>query len=287
VTVSSNSERVVDLARAEWGAWKQLFEASPLFLRYEISGTSAARPPQTQFHADQHLFSFTADAQNFSVGDLNARRGTAWLSPGAIGDAAYFSYHFLESLALLMLTSLHFTPFHASCVAREGRGVLLCGDSGAGKSSLAYACARRGWTYLSDDSSYLLRRAADPTAVGHSHRIRFLADAPNLFPELAGYPTILRANAKTGFDLRTESLGIKTAPCARVDRIIVLHRGGARGLAPMEKSALLQICEPMFHWWTPPIAAEQRASFERIVAASSLLALEYSDLDSAVDLLES
>jgi hypothetical protein len=40
---------------------------------------------------------------------------------------------------------------HAAAVALDGRLVLLAGPSGAGKTTLALALARAGWTYFGDD----------------------------------------------------------------------------------------------------------------------------------------
>ena len=40
---------------------------------------------------------------------------------------------------------------HAAVVARGDTGLLLCGPSGVGKSSLTIALLDRGWAYLSDD----------------------------------------------------------------------------------------------------------------------------------------
>jgi len=40
---------------------------------------------------------------------------------------------------------------HASCVARDGAGVLLLGPSGAGKSDLALRLLDRGFTLVADD----------------------------------------------------------------------------------------------------------------------------------------
>jgi serine kinase of HPr protein (carbohydrate metabolism regulator) len=46
---------------------------------------------------------------------------------------------------------------HASCVAKDGRAVLLCGRSGAGKSDLALRLIDRGATLVSDDYTVLKR----------------------------------------------------------------------------------------------------------------------------------
>ena len=44
---------------------------------------------------------------------------------------------------------------HASCVARDGRAVLLCGASGSGKSDLALRLIEAGWQLVADDQTRL------------------------------------------------------------------------------------------------------------------------------------
>ena len=44
-----------------------------------------------------------------------------------------------------------FIQIHAASMARGGRGLILAGDSGVGKSTLAAALMARGWQYLSDE----------------------------------------------------------------------------------------------------------------------------------------
>ena len=53
-----------------------------------------------------------------------------------------------------MLTS---ETIHASCVAREGRAVLIAGPSGSGKSDLALRLIDRGAGLVSDDYTVLHR----------------------------------------------------------------------------------------------------------------------------------
>lgn len=56
---------------------------------------------------------------------------------------------------------------HASCVAADGKAVLICGPSGAGKSDLALRLIDRGFTLVSDDQT-LVRKSGE----------RLLASAP-------------------------------------------------------------------------------------------------------------
>ncbi len=52
------------------------------------------------------------------------------------------------------------TRLHATCVSRFGRGVLLRGASGAGKSSLALRLIERGWMLVADDQVELVATSA-------------------------------------------------------------------------------------------------------------------------------
>ena len=56
---------------------------------------------------------------------------------------------------------------HASCVALDGRAVLICGPSGSGKSDLALQLIDRGFTLVSDDQTIVRKQG-----------LRLLASAP-------------------------------------------------------------------------------------------------------------
>src|SRR5688500_4112731 len=61
---------------------------------------------------------------------------------------------------------------HASCVARDGRAVLIAGPSGSGKSDLALRLLDRGFTLVSDDRTIVRKEgprliaSAPPTIMG-------------------------------------------------------------------------------------------------------------------------
>src|SRR6266404_580737 len=171
--LSTNSEAVMEIARNEWNRWLPILDDSPVKLHVEVSSSTSEISRTVILHAHRHLFALAGDSENIFVFDTRSRTGTGWVTRDVVENAAWFRYHFLDAIVYQAIALLCFTPIHGACVAREGRGVLFCGDSEAGKSSLAYACARRGWTYVTDDASWLIRKhAAERLVVGNSHRMR-------------------------------------------------------------------------------------------------------------------
>jgi hypothetical protein len=286
--VSSNSEAVLDAAREEWGAWRQAFDDPAIELHFEVADGESALYP-SKFQTQAHRFTITADAHNRASGDTRARTAEARISSTTAANAPHLVYHFLDAMAYALITSLALTPIHAGCVARDGRGVLLGGDSGAGKSSLAYACARSGWTFVSDDASPLLRRdAAVRTVLGGPHSLRFRPEARELFPELARFTPAIRGNRKLSLPIHSRDLPIATATSAHVDAVVLLRRtaGSSARLESIDKAQVLEHCAKWFYSWDPPVYAEQLAAFEVFLAGVRVFSLVYSDLDSAVKSLD-
>ena len=57
-----------------------------------------------------------------------------------------------------MTARLSSENLHASCVAVDGRAVLICGPSGSGKSDLALRLLDRGFTLVSDDRTIVRKQ---------------------------------------------------------------------------------------------------------------------------------
>ena len=58
-----------------------------------------------------------------------------------------------------MTSRLSSENLHASCVALDGRAVLICGPSGSGKSDLALRLLDRGFVLVSDDRTIVRKEA--------------------------------------------------------------------------------------------------------------------------------
>ena len=115
---------------------------------------------------------------------------------------------------------------HAACVARNGVGVLLCGDSGAGKTTLAYACAKAGWTYVTDDGSYIVHGRDDLLVVGNCNQIRFRPGGKLIFPELDGREMTQREEkSKPSIEVNSKEMeGDRHSPTATAQYLVLLNR---------------------------------------------------------------
>jgi hypothetical protein len=215
--------------------------------------------------------------------------GYCWATDAAVENRPFFRYYFLEGMVYVMLQSLHLTPIHAACVARGGKGVLLCGGPRAGKSSLAFACARRGWTFVSDDASYLVRSRNDNVVVGNPHVMRFQESAIELFPELKGHPIPPRVNGEVKIELATAGQpGMATAPQASVDYLLFLDRqdSGLPCILPFPKEEAMRWLEQVACYGEKQVRDAQVASLVNLLSAE-VFELRYSDLDLVVDLISS
>jgi hypothetical protein len=228
-----------------------------------------------------------ADAENFSVSDVNHGFAFAWLTRATVENRPYLRWHFIEGVSWDLLDR-YLTPVHAACVQFEDRGVLLCGDSGAGKSSLAFACALKGWTYLADDGCCIVRGRQSRAVVGNPYQIRFRESAVELFPELKNQRLARRATGEMALEVPTASLPqMRTTTQCLIDYIIFLNRGDAspaRLLRFPKDTALLWLEQIIFPGEKDTVEAH-KASLRRLLEAE-VFELRYAHLDSAIQQLE-
>jgi hypothetical protein len=283
--LATNSRDVIDAADECWRDYEPEFACEPMELRVvvEAEGGLASEP---SFRLQRNLLSIVSDAHNFAVVDFSTQLACIYVSKETAADHNLLRWFFLESIAYVLLAQRYLAPLHAASIARHGTGVLLCGASGAGKSTLAFAAACAGWTFLSDDCTWLLASGSDATAVGRPHQVRFRDDAPGLFPRLAGYAVRERPNGKIGIEVPTRAFPeIRTALRCRVGGLACLdRRQGAR--PAMERVEPAEVARQLLN--SCSYGAEVDAMHER--ATRRLLdlpacRLQYESLEDGLRLL--
>jgi len=284
--LATNSLDVMDAAAESWSSFPRMFDTPPMEFRVlvESAGELAAEP---RFRKQRHILSFVSDAHNFATGDCNALSATFHLSAATAADHASLRWFYLEALAYMLLTQRYVLSLHAACVARDGEGILICGKSAAGKSTLSFAAARAGFTYMADDCTWLLLNSTDPIAIGKPHQVRFRQDAAQHFPEVAGYLASLRPNGKRSIELPISLFPtLHTAGRCPVRRLVFPDRasGGparAERMDPAEVADLLLTDLPSY-------GPEVNAMHEQTVQSLAKLPawrLHYRALEDALRLL--
>jgi hypothetical protein len=236
--LATNSEEILAAADRIWEQFPANGRESAATLRVVVENRDARVPVQPSMPRGQnHLVTIIHGPDNFALCDLAQSFTFVCLTQDVARDHSYIRYHFLEPAGYMMIDALHLSPVHASCVALNGRAVLLCGDAGAGKTSLAYACARKGWTYLSDDATHIVRNRTDRAVVGRPFRIRFRESASRLFPELKQFTPERRPNGKLDIEVDTKALGMSVALESNASHVVFLNRQPERPRASVEPFA--------------------------------------------------
>ena len=289
VEVITNEEAVLAIADQSWGDLRQLQPNPPLQVRIVVSeGGSAECPPTPVLRAQRNLFSVVADAHNHAICDLTNGFSLVWLSYAALQHPKYLRYHFIETAALILISTGYTTPIHAACVSRHGHGMLLSADSGVGKSSLSYACARAGWTFTSDDGSYLLCNADRPRVVGNCRQVRFRPSAKELFPELQGRDLTPRIQGKPSIEIPTSELQLITAEQATIHSIILLNRqpSAVTELVPLPRGIAIQHFSAALNQYPSEVVSESHMAGLQQLSEIDVYELRYRDLQPAIECLE-
>ncbi len=194
----------------------------------------------------------------------------------------YVNYHFLEPIAHLLLAMPHYAFAHGSSIALNGQALVLCGEAEAGKTCLAYACARAGWTFLSGDATHFLHKSGEFAVAGRPFSIRFRESARDLFPELRAWPSEVRPNGKRSIEVGTAKLNILTALRARASHLVFLERKARAKVTiePMTADEAFERLNIHVFFGGEGIRAAQRATLHRY-AMLSCVRLIYSDLQEA------
>ncbi len=242
-------------ALGRWPAREQRFDVPPLRFAF----AAAEKRPCASEHFEPHPLGFLLNDDNGHA-EFTVRSRSGTLSSETL----------LEALVLTALSWTFFIGVHAACVMRDGRSVILCGDSHAGKSTLAYACTRSGWTFVSDNAVYWSAAPWDVLVSG-SASLRLREGAMEIFGLADGRITPV-------------DQGLAHSPTSPTGRFVFLQRRpGPASIQPASSDLAMQY---LAQYDTRPdrVYAEDRY---RALLRDGAYTLRYEDAWEAVRCLES
>ena len=271
--------------------------ASPLVLRLYVHGdgsragaSPAAGRPRPIFRTQGHLFYINLGADSTAVADLLQGYAFGFVSAEVARNQSLVCYVFLEGLALAMLgPARQFIPLHAGCVVKEGASLILSGESGRGKSTLALACVRRGYRMLSEDGLFLKCRPGAAQLWGLPWRLHLLPDVKRFFPELAAEQPHLQINGEWKLEIDLERFYPGSAVTnASPGPVVFLEQGPDSGpvqiepVARQEIAGRLQVVWPWWVGWTD----EMERQLARLVELGAYRLRTAGSPQEAVDALD-
>lgn len=163
--------------------------------------------------------------ENLFLFDLLRRKVQAWLSPAVALEINLWERRFFPLILGVFGCTVGILPLHSACVVKNGRGVLIAGESMSGKSTLAVALAKEGFALLSDDWTYIRTLDGQATAHGLNVPIKLLPDAIAYFPELSSTAPLQTTNGEVAYEIAaSEILRLRAAFTCVPEALVFLER---------------------------------------------------------------
>jgi hypothetical protein len=187
-TFATNSDKVIDAVLALYGSWatldKTLVSPSSAVVKLLVRDHNLAPPVGPLRYGVPDPAHMTVESSEAAgVADTIKLESVAVVNQGMVARAAEFGEGVVEPLTVFLLAALDRVPLHAAAIMRDGVAILLAGPSGMGKSTLAYAACRNGYTLLADEPVYVQTHPV-LRVWGRRPRLHLRGDARTWFPEL-------------------------------------------------------------------------------------------------------
>jgi hypothetical protein len=163
-----------------------------------------------------------------------------------------FTYHARYELLEFAVFSLaartqRLVPLHAACIGKSGRGILLIGSSGSGKSTVTLQCLLHGLEILSEDSVFIEPKTLLATGIANFLHVRedslHWLESERDAAAVRRSPVIRRRSGVEKFEVDLRQDPYRLAGSAlKIAAVVFLSRKSAAGRAfiePLPKAAAL------------------------------------------------
>ncbi|HEY9130777.1 MAG TPA: serine kinase [Dyella sp.] len=163
-------------------------------------------PPGMTMQSGAGLICSVMDEANYVVLSPEQGRALVVASTDMLEHAYHLRYELIEFAVFTLATRrLGLVPLHGACVGHRGRGVLLLGNSGNGKTTLTLHSLLGGLDVLAEDAVFVQPASLLATGVANylhlkSDAVRFIDDAA-IARWIVQSPTIRRRSGVEKFEV--------------------------------------------------------------------------------------
>jgi hypothetical protein len=187
--------------------------ANRFSMRIVVNELSSEPIGVPHFRGLHHVVTASFGTGNIFIFDILRRTLSASISTIAAKDVRFWREKLIPISLGVLGAAMGLVPMHCACLEYEGDGLLIAGLSGAGKSTLSVALSQHGFSYVSDDWTYLSRHYNSLIAFGTSAPVKLLPDATKHFPNLKRYDLRKSLNGELAYEV-----DITEAFSARVEK---------------------------------------------------------------------
>jgi len=174
---SAELRRLVDWAYADLPQHK--LSKTPLRIRVRVAPAPRARrraqadPAPIEMLSGAGLLCGTTGSSDFAVLSSDLRSGLVVVSRDRLRFPYHTRYELIEfAVFTLAARAQGLMSLHGACVGHEGRGLLLFGDSGAGKSTASLHCLLHGMDFLAEDAVFVTPDTMFATGIANFLHVR-------------------------------------------------------------------------------------------------------------------
>ena len=230
---ASNSEALLRLVEAAYAGMPshRLSSAAEFLIELDLLPPRdvpyVPEPPQMRTHSGAGVLCGVIDDRNYVMLSPRERRALIAVSEDMLQHPYHLRYEFIEFAVFVLATrGMGLVPLHGACVGQHGRGVLLLGAGGAGKSTLALHCLLHGLDFLAEDGVFVEPEGLDATGIANYLHLR-----PDVLQRFDGQtrswiessPTIRRRSGVEKFevDIRHGHGRLASAPLRLAGAVVV------------------------------------------------------------------
>lgn len=227
-SLETNSKAVLESARALYPQSGKSNNSAPGFtwrIVSEMDGPKMSPWPSLAAFSSGDLRFVNIGQRSFVAIHLGAAEAIGFIPGRLVEDEPGFSGVFLATLFQITTPVLGLTPFMAGCLSKEGRGLLILGPPGSGKTSCAYAASKLGLEFHSGMSTFLELNEGKLCAWAECWPTLFREDTARFYPELKYLGRRLEHRSGSLLSLDRAILGARSPQCVTPVLAVVLKRG--------------------------------------------------------------